>query len=171
MEDPAQLEAIAKARSYKKEIIIVASNGAGAKITFNLLLSLQSQGISHVVWLTDDPTYCKALHYSPMRVACAHTSYLQVWADMTASIPQMFALCDTRHYGLDLCKLEAFRHCLLAWLPLELGVHGGSEGMWTLCGQHHQPSDPFYMSAKIISYTSSRNKRKTRNKNRTVAVG
>lgn len=78
LEDPAQLEAIAKARSYNKEIIVIASNAAGAKITFNLLLSLQAQGISHVVWLTDDPTYCKALFYSPLRVACAHTTYLRV---------------------------------------------------------------------------------------------
>jgi hypothetical protein len=78
LEDQSQLEAMAKARSYKKEIIIIASNAAGAKISFNLLLSLQAQGISHVVWLTDDATFCKALYYSPMRVACAHTSYLQV---------------------------------------------------------------------------------------------
>jgi lysine/ornithine N-monooxygenase len=78
LESPGQLEQIAAARSYNKEIIVIASNQAGAKLAFNLILSLQAQGISHYIWLTDDPTYCKALHYSPLQVACATTSYLAV---------------------------------------------------------------------------------------------
>ena len=78
LEEPGELEALAKARSYKKEIIVIASNLAGAKLAFNLVLALQAQGIAHYIWLTDDPTFCKALYYSHLRVACAWSSYLLV---------------------------------------------------------------------------------------------
>jgi hypothetical protein len=78
LELPGQLERLAAARSHNKEIIIVASNAAGARLAFNLVLSLQAQGIAHYIWLTDDPTFCKALHFSPLRVACAWSSYLAV---------------------------------------------------------------------------------------------
>jgi hypothetical protein len=78
LETPGQLERLAAARSRNKEIIVIASNAAGARLAFNLVLSLQAQGIAHYVWLTDDPTYCKALHFSPARVACAWSSYLSV---------------------------------------------------------------------------------------------
>jgi hypothetical protein len=78
LESPEQLEQLAAARSHNKEIIVIASNAAGARLAFNLILSLQAQGIAHYIWLTDDPIYCKALFFSPLRVACAWSSYLAV---------------------------------------------------------------------------------------------
>lgn len=78
LEAPGQLAALAAARSHNKELIVIASNAAGARLAFNLVLSLQAQGIAHYIWLTDDPTYCKALYFGPLRVACAWSSYLSV---------------------------------------------------------------------------------------------
>ena len=86
LETPGQLEKLAAARSHNKEIIVIASNGAGAKLAFNLVLSLQAQGIAHYIWLTDDPTYCKALFFSPLRVACAWSSYLAVRVSCKACV-------------------------------------------------------------------------------------
>jgi len=78
LEDPGQLAALAAARAHNREIIVIASNQAGARLAMNLILSLQAQGIANYIWLTDDPTYCKALFHSPLRVACGWSSYLSV---------------------------------------------------------------------------------------------
>lgn len=95
LEQPGQLEKLAAARAHGKEIILIASNAAGAKLAFNLLLSLEAQGLSNYVWLTDDPTYCHALFYGPLRVACAWSSYLSV--RFCASCSLSCHLCSHHH--------------------------------------------------------------------------
>jgi hypothetical protein len=78
LERPGQLEQLVARRSHNKEIILITSNSSGARLAFNLLLSLHAQGIYHYIWITDDPMLCKALYYGPLRVACGWTSYLAV---------------------------------------------------------------------------------------------
>jgi len=88
LEQPGELEALAASRAFNGELIILASNLAGTALGLNLVLSLQAQGISHVIWLTDDPAHCAALHLSPARVTCAHTTFMVslFWSACTAPL-------------------------------------------------------------------------------------
>ena len=110
LEAPGQLAALAAARSHNKEIIVIASNAAGARLAFNLVLSLQAQGIAHYIWLTDDPTYCKALYFGPLRVACAWSSYLSVRPSHARQdlLSDIVCLCFCVFWARGLLQIDHF---------------------------------------------------------------
>lgn len=76
LSQPGALEAAAKKRSFRKEIIIFVNNKGGNHLAANMVANLRSVGIEHYLIVTNTPECCKTLMDGPWGITCGWTSYL-----------------------------------------------------------------------------------------------
>ncbi|KAK3242830.1 hypothetical protein CYMTET_47501 [Cymbomonas tetramitiformis] len=78
VERPGVLEAVAKARSYQNELILLTTNSAYGDLLLNYLYMLEQVGMEHYVIVTHDYQVCRELQARAARpVACMPSSFLR----------------------------------------------------------------------------------------------
>ena len=77
LSQPGALEAAAKKRSFRNEIIIFVNNKGGNHLAANQVANLRSVGIEHYLIVTNTPECCKTLMDGPWDITCGWTSFLK----------------------------------------------------------------------------------------------